>query len=906
MAAAHLGTWDIDLITGKAIWSELHFTLLGYESSPTGEATETMWMSRIHPDDRHQVIQEWQQSRQERRLYNSEYRAIRADNQQVVWIAALGSFTYNQHGEAVRSIGVVFDISDRKRQEHNAKFLAEISKDLAGGMSISEMLAIVGHKMCVYFGFSLLKFTEINDTTDTGQVIYANHNREEENSEYRLADDLSNSQLEHLQAGGVVAINDILIAPCIREGRLKLVVIGHRQTTSNWRSDEIELIQELATRICIQIENARTAENLRRSEAEFRTIANAAPALVWVCSPNGEVIFFNDRWYDFTRQTKAQAIGQGWSYTMHPDDAARILPEWENCQKTGAIYEGEVRYRRHDGEYRWHAFRALPRCDANGQIEAWYGLSIDITERIQAETALKESEARYRYLVEAIPQMVWTTDAQGQNNYVNQQMCDYIGLSYDELLGLNWRTVIHPDDLERVYQRWMESVQNCIPYEAEYRLRRADGAYRWHLVRAMPFQDEQGQIMQWFGVLTDIHDKQELAKQRALLLQQEQAAREKAERANRIKDEFLAVLSHELRSPLNPILGWSQLLQTQKFNPETAAKGLATIERNAKLQVQLIEDLLDVSRILRGKVVLSHHPVDLVTTIEAALETVRLAATGKNIQIQTQLDSGTVSGDSTRLQQIIWNLLTNAVKFTPQGGQVEVRLVCVDGFAQIQVQDTGKGISPEFLPYVFDYFRQEDGSTTRKFGGLGLGLAIVRYLVELHGGTVRADSPGENLGATFTVQLPLMPTQPSVNSNCPLPEIGFNLSGIQVLVVDDETDTRSLIAFLLQQAGANVIAVASAVEAFTILRRRPADVLISDIGMPDIDGYMLLRQIRALPPEQGGKIKAIALTAYAGEFDRELALSVGFQQHIPKPVETEILLKAIASLINSSPAKDLS
>ncbi|MBD2434927.1 response regulator [Fischerella sp. FACHB-380] len=462
--------------------------------------------------------------------------------------------------------------------------------------------------------------------------------------------------------------------------------------------------------------------------------------------------------------------------------------------------------------------------------------------------------------------------------------------------------VSRPDDVERIDQQWTESVQNGIPYEAEYRLLRADGTYRWQLVRAMPFKDEQGRVIQWFGVSTDIHDKQELEKQRARLLQQEQAAREEAERANRIKDEFLAVLSHELRSPLNPILGWAKLMQSQKLTPQKTAQALATIERNAKLQAQLIDDLLDVFRILRGKMVLNICPVNLVTTIEAAIKTVRLAAQAKSIQIQTRLNPhvGTVAGDSARLQQIIWNLLTNAVKFTPQGGRVEVRLERVDNFAQIQVQDTGKGISPDFLPYVFDYFRQEDGATTRKFGGLGLGLAIVRYLTEQHGGTIQADSPGLGQGATFTLRLPL----PTVISQTAQEDSSgtetLDLGQLKILVVDDEADMRELMVTVLEAYGAKVSVAASATEALKILQQTQPDILISDIGMPEIDGYMLMRQVRSLPPQQGGQIKAITLTAYAGEFDQQQALSVGFQKHIPKPVEPETLLQAIASLVNSS------
>ncbi|MEH1927416.1 PAS domain S-box protein [Nostoc sp.] len=391
---------------------------------------------------------------------------------------------------------------------------------------------------------------------------------------------------------------------------------------------------------------------------------------------------------------------------------------------------------------------------------------------------------------------------------------------------------------------------------------------------------------------------------RAQLYEAEKTARAQAETANRIKDEFLAVLSHELRTPLNPILGWAKLLRTRKFDEATRIRALETIERNAKLQTQLIGDLLDVSRILQGKVRLNLYAVDLKVAIAAALETVRLAAEAKSIEIKTVLshDLGKVLGDGDRLQQVMWNLLSNAVKFTPTEGQVEVRLEQVGLDAQIQVIDTGKGINPEFLPYVFDYFRQADAKTTRVFGGLGLGLAIVRHLVELHGGTVQAESRGEGQGATFTVRLPLLknselrvsssePSQPELTTEETL------LAGVQILFVDDQADVREFFSFALEQYGATVTAVESAAQALETLAQSKPHILLSDIGMPLMDGYMLLGEVRKLPPEQGGQIPAIALTAYAGEINYNQAMAAGFQKHLPKPVDPAELATAIVNLI---------
>lgn len=428
-------------------------------------------------------------------------------------------------------------------------------------------------------------------------------------------------------------------------------------------------------------------------------------------------------------------------------------------------------------------------------------------------------------------------------------------------------------------------------------------------------------------------DQVAVALERSNLLASLQQQTEQLRQANRVKDEFLAVLSHELRTPLNPILGWARLLQSRKHDEATVTRALEIIERNAKIQTQLIEDLLDVSRILQGKLSLHVAPVDLVPMIEAALETVQLAAEAKGIALQfmmtpfdaesleahpTQPVEFLVLGDAGRLQQIVWNLLSNAVKFTPAGGEVTIELnrveepppgssesiqgavtQCLLPYTQIIVHDTGKGIQPNFLPYVFDYFRQADGSTTRTFGGLGLGLAIVRHLVELHGGTIEAASAGENQGATFTVKLPLFQADRHPHySQPPSPSLLLTspLEGVKVLLVDDDRDALEFATFLLEQSGATVTATISAQAALEILSHTKLDILISDIAMPHQDGYMLLRQVRQLAAPHN-QIPAIALTAYAREEDSRHAYDVGFQKHLAKPIEPTVLIAAVAELM---------
>lgn len=544
---------------------------------------------------------------------------------------------------------------------------------------------------------------------------------------------------------------------------------------------------------------------------------------------------------------------------------------------------------------RWFEIHAYPSAE---------GLSIffrDITERKQVERELRQSEERYRYLAESIPQLVWTANSDGELLDVNQRWSAFTGLAISQ--ARDWQKIVHPDDLPTLSQRWNSAQQAGGHYQAEGRIRRTDGVYRWHLHQAVPLKTESGQVIKWLGTATEIEEQKQLAQQRDQSLQQAQAAKEHAERTNRIKDEFLAVLSHELRSPLNPILGWTKLLQTHRFDQAKTAEALQVIERNAKLQAELVEDLLDISRILQGKLSINILPVDLATTIQAAMETVQLAAVAKAIQLQLNLDSkvGYVSGDASRLQQVVWNLVSNAVKFTPTGGRVNIRLEQLDSQAQITVSDTGKGIAPHFLPYVFDSFRQADATITRTFGGLGLGLAIGRHLVELHGGSIEVDSSGEGKGSVFTVRLPLTVTEPRPVNAQPRTKDSPDLAGIRVLLVDDNADARAFMAFLLEEYGASVTAVASAYEALEALVSPNLDILLSDIGMPEMDGYQLIQRIRALPSEAGGQVPAIALTAYAGEIDHQRALAAGFQHHIAKPVEPSELIAAIASLMLRSP-----
>ncbi|MBD2242160.1 ATP-binding protein [Nostoc sp. FACHB-888] len=527
----------------------------------------------------------------------------------------------------------------------------------------------------------------------------------------------------------------------------------------------------------------------------------------------------------------------------------------------------------------------------------------DISERKLGEAALRESEELKQQILDSSHDCIKVLTLDGRILYLNQGGLHLLEIDDPaSFVNAEWISLWQGEDQENAKAAIATAKTGNVGQFQGY-CPTTKGKPKWWDVIVTCVRNASGMIAQLLVVSRDITKQKQVEVEREQLFLREQAAREQAQTANRIKDEFLAVLSHELRSPLNPILGWSKLLRNGTLDAAKTAIALETIERNAKLQAQLIEDLLDVSRILSGKLNLAIAPVNLVSTIEAAIETVRLAAEAKSIEIQRVFDPNIVQvlGDSARLQQVIWNLLTNAVKFSSAGGRVEIRLECKDLQAQITVSDTGKGINPDFLPYVFESFRQADATTTRKFGGLGLGLAIVRHLVELHGGTVQVDSPGEGQGAIFNVRFPLMKAQVSsqkVQEDSSF--LNFNtspLTGIRLLIVDDDLDIRDFLGFVLEQAGAEVRIATSGIEALQAVEQSPPDILLSDIGMPEMDGYMLIRQIRAMPPEQGGRILALALSAYAGEANRQQALAAGFQQHVAKPIDPDALIAVILDII---------
>jgi PAS domain S-box-containing protein len=644
-------------------------------------------------------------------------------------------------------------------------------------------------------------------------------------------------------------------------------------------------------------------EVMRASEEQYRLLFESNPMAMWVYDL--ETLRFlaaNNAAVEQYGYSRNQFLEMTIEQIRPPEDVPRLL-DYLAVGSHGFGAAGEWRHQKQNGEIITVEITAH-QLDFSGR-RAELVMAVDITERKLAEEALVESEDRYRDLVDNSHELMCTHDLEGRIISVNPWAARVLGYKQEALIGLQIRQGLMPEYRDQ-FDDYLREIRENGFARGIMKVRTAEGETRvWEYYNTLRTQGVQSPIVR--GMAHDVTERRQA-------LKREKEARLEAETANRLKDEFLSTLSHELRTPLTAIIGWSKLLIDGEVEPEKRPKALEIIVRNARFQAHLIDDLLEVSRIITGKLRLEFSSCDLRPVIEAVVESLRPTAEAKAVRLELLLepDVALVYGDVDRLRQVIWNLLSNAVKFTPRNGSVAVKLQRTESQVVIAVRDSGEGIKRDFLPHVFERFSQSDGSTTREHGGLGLGLAIVRHLVELHGGTVRAESPGERLGSTFVVTLPLMeaagsqiqrPTfqgddlvvaEPRRVAHSP------SLAGLRLLIVDDELDFRELVTVMLGRYGAVVKTAASASEALVYVENWNPDVLIADIGMRDEDGYGFIRKVRALSSEKGGSTPALALTAYTREDDRLRALSAGYQIHLAKPITGPELAVAVANIAGRS------
>jgi PAS domain S-box-containing protein len=659
------------------------------------------------------------------------------------------------------------------------------------------------------------------------------------------------------------------------------------------------------------------AGNHAEPENRFQLLVdNIQDYAIFMLDTGGHVMTWNAGAQRIKGYTAEEIIGRHFSRFYPREEVERGHPEYELrvATETGHFEEEGWRVRK-DGSLFWANVVITALRDRTGTLRGFGKVTRDLTQRREHDEALRQSEERFRLLVEGVSDYaIFMLDPNGHIVTWNAGAQRINGYAPEEIIGKHFSIFYPPDATE---SGWPEHELHLATAQGKYQEEswrvRKDGSRFWAHVTITPVRDADGRLRGFAKLTRDLSHQKEVealaahGAEREHLLDAERAARIEAQRAARMKDEFLATLSHELRTPLNAILGWTQLLRMpQTRGQQDLDQALAIIERNARAQVQLIDDLLDLSRILSGQLRLDVQRIALTDVIRAALESAQPGADAKGVRIESILDTrrGVVSGDPARLQQVVWNLLSNAVKFTPKGGKIQVLLERVNSHVELTVSDTGIGIPLPFLPHVFDRFSQQDSTASRRHGGLGLGLAICKQLVELHGGTIHAKSAGEGRGATFIVRLPVvLVAEDDSGDRDALPEHGRgeahalpDLHGAQVLVVDDEADARELVRRVLRNQGARVTTASSAEEALAMLRVARPDLVISDIGLPKTDGYQFMRTLRA-EEESAQRLPALALTAFARADDRKRAMLAGYQAHLAKPFDTAELVLVAASLL---------
>jgi PAS domain S-box-containing protein len=812
MAGSRMGAWSRDFTNDTVSWSGELEAIFGL---PAGTFSGTLGGFRdyVYAEDKERIVKQVERAIREKTDYIIEFRFHHADGT-LRWMEGRGQAVYAADGTPLKSYGIGIDITERKLEELDRRFLLEIGEKIRyGGTSRENTLAEITEMTSVYLDTARCMFIEINESKNRG-IIRQEHCRRNVASvagDYDISD-YSRQTLDEIKSGRVIVNDDAERDP-------------------------------------------RTADIFRKTYEPYDERS-------YVSVP----LFTNERW-------------------------------------TAIFWVSD------DKPRRWTA-REIALLAAVGE-RAWLA-----AEKIRNEKALEQSRERLQMAMDAAKIYSWELNPSNYQSEWSNNFEQVVGFSLSPDSEINFNELVHHDDREMLTEKIFAAINNEQPYESEFRMvNPATGEIVWLRAQGVLVEDFAGE-RRLVGITQNINERRQAEQEREKLLEREREARRQAEEASRLKDEFLATVSHELRTPLNAILGWSQMLDSGKFAQADTSRAVKTIYRNAKSQAKLIEDILDVSRIITGKLRIETKPTTLAPILQSAVETLRPTIEAKNIRLQMRLDFETkpILADTDRMLQVFWNIISNAVKFTPENGRVDVELINEARQIKIIVSDNGKGIEPEFLPFVFDRFRQADGTSTRSHGGLGLGLSIVRHVVELHGGTVEVASQGAGSGTIFTVVLPIytavngdakiienkaekeITSIQEMSDNVYLSDSERHLKGVRVLLIDDEKDALEMLAAMLSLTGAEIKQRTNVTDALETVEEWIPQVIVSDIAMPDMDGYAFIEKLRALPREKGGEVPVIALTAYAGASEENRVLASGFQMYLPKPVNATELLAALKNL----------
>lgn len=912
--------YDWDVTTGTIDRSIGLKQLLGFEPDEV-PAQADWWYPRLHPADKAALDPLIAETfRHQRAHLETEYR-IRHRAGHWVWVSDRSRILYHQDGRVRRIVGSTIDITQRKlaeqvlresemRERAQAEQLRALMEAVPAIVWVAHDAAcevITGNRVAT----ELLRMPPSSNLSKTGPTApqLAHFKVLHEGSE------IPPHELPMQQAARGIEVQGYEEEIVFDDGT-RIYLYGHAVPLRDEAGQPCGAISAFVDITSLK----KTEEALRESEARFRNMADHAPVMIWVTDATGHCTYLSQSWFEFTGQAAENGLGLGWLEAVHPADRAATEAAFLEATATHSNFRVEYQLRRQDGVYRWAIDSATPRFDGHGQFLGFIGSVIDITERKRAEEALRKSEERLRAALTASGTGTFRWDIQ-------DDQLDWDG-NLDRLFGLEpgqvppslaqFVALVEMAEREQVQAAFARCAAGEADFDLEFRVRWPDGQTHWLAAKGKTSRDTSGHPRYLTGACLDITVSKELEAERERLFAEEQHLRTQAEQHNRAKDEFLSVVSHELRSPLNSVLGYARLARMNAFKAPEVIRHCEVIERSARTQLHIIEDLLDTARIITGKLRIDTQPTDLRLVLEEALTVVRPAAEAKEINLVSfsEPQPHIVNGDAARLQQVIWNLLQNAIKFTAKGGWVEAHLERQGEHYLITVRDNGQGIEPAFLASVFDRFSQADGSRTRRYGGLGLGLALAQQLVELHGGSIQVASAGRNRGATFTVQLPVYTPQlatavtgstaPAPSENEALRSFSHlpDLANLHFLVVDDDAETRQLLTNSLREFNAQITAFSCGADALDFLATQHATTrfhaLILDIAMPDEDGYSVLHRLRRweeqLQPTATRRLPAVALTAHTRSEDRLQALAAGFQMHVTKPVEIAELVAVLASL----------